>query len=140
MSAVLAITVTSVTFSPVNTTIPASTKDSGYIYFTTAVFPTASGTIPDCYEYQDASKSITPYRFLAWSYESSTDQLIAWNLSSDTNISTYTLDPAHSYYILLYQNSTDLSFSRTYCMPTNATEPDTITNCNTTMLSKTTPV
>ncbi|KAJ5426043.1 hypothetical protein N7465_001113 [Penicillium sp. CMV-2018d] len=130
ISGVLPITVTPVSFSAVNTAIPTITRDPGYIYTPTALLPTASGTIPDCYEYENPFNT-TPCRYLAWDHEISTDQLFAWNPSLDTNISTCTLDPAHSYCVLQYQNSTDSSIlSETNCLPINATESDTVANCN----------
>jgi hypothetical protein len=79
MSGVLPITVILVSFSSVNTAIPTSTKDPGYVYETTAVLPTASGTISDCSEYEDAPNWTTSCWFLTWSYKISSDQLFSWN-------------------------------------------------------------
>jgi hypothetical protein len=104
----LPITVAPVLFSGVGNTIPTSTNDPGYVYVyeTAAVLPIASGIIPKCYKYEDASNWTSLCRFLAWRNEISLDQLVAWNPSLDANRSSCVLDPTHSYCVLQYENST----------------------------------
>lgn len=132
ISGVLPITVTPVSLPSVNTAIPTSTRDPGFVYNTDPVLPTAPGTIPDCYMYEDASNWTKPCRFLAWSNGITTDELFAWNPSLERNVSTCVLDQSHSYCVLQYQNSSQSSqsFGISLCWPINATEPNTVSNCD----------
>jgi hypothetical protein len=52
---VLPISVTPVNFTNVNTNIPTAISDPSYVYTGAALLPTASGTILDCYDYENPS-------------------------------------------------------------------------------------
>ncbi|KAJ5909256.1 hypothetical protein N7495_001938 [Penicillium taxi] len=55
MTGVLPITVTPITFDYMNTNVPTATSDPGYAVTGTALFPTASDTILDSYDYENPS-------------------------------------------------------------------------------------
>ncbi|CAG8067040.1 unnamed protein product [Penicillium salamii] len=129
---VLPITVTPVTFTYVNTNVPSATSDPGYVVTGTALLPTASGTIPDCYDYENPSNYTSQCVQMASDYGISMSQLVSWNPSLVNNASTCTLDMASSYCILRYENSTASTedTDTDYCLPINATEAGTASNCN----------
>lgn len=110
VTGVLPITVAPVNFTYVNTVIPTATSDPGYEYTGPALLPTASGTIPGCYEYENPSNYTSQCVDLASGYGISMKQLVAWNPSLVNNATTCNLNMANSYCILRYENSTACKF------------------------------
>lgn len=104
-------TVTSATFSSVDTSIPTTTSDPGYIY-TPTYLPTAPGTLTDCADYRDYGNSTfaNSCRYLAFAYHVTTDQLMEWNPSLSTNVSTCALQPGYSYCVVQSDNSSRFSY------------------------------
>lgn len=95
------ITVPPVSFTSVNTAIPTSTGDPGYIA-TTSLLPQASGTIQGCNTYRnyDSKNGVNDCFDIAYSYDVTTDQLVAWNPSLSSNISTCNFQSGYSYCVL----------------------------------------
>ncbi|RLL93315.1 hypothetical protein CFD26_102048 [Aspergillus turcosus] len=108
-------TVTSATFSPVDRSIPTTTSDPGYIY-TPTYLPTAPDTLTDCAEYRDSRLR--------------QHDLMEWNPSLSTNVSTCALQPGYSYCVVQSDDSTTTGDGSSICLPINATESTTVSNCN----------
>ncbi|KAJ5958935.1 uncharacterized protein N7479_006085, partial [Penicillium vulpinum] len=124
-------TVTSATFPSVDTSIPTKTNDPGYIYVPTYL-PTAPDTLTDCVQYRDYSSTTSnSCIYISFAFHVTTDQLMEWNPSLSTTLSTCALQPGYSYCVLDSDDSTttdDDSF--TFCLGINATESTTVSNCN----------
>ncbi|KNG89016.1 hypothetical protein ANOM_002404 [Aspergillus nomiae NRRL 13137] len=127
---VLPTTVPPATLSSVNTAIPTSTNDPGYEYIEPPLLPTAPGTIPDCYLYQNPPYFATLCRDLARENEIPSEDLAEWNPSLEKDMANCTLTSTYSYCVKKYENSTLPEDISTYCLPTDATELGTVSNCN----------
>ncbi|KAE8353839.1 hypothetical protein BDV28DRAFT_132335 [Aspergillus coremiiformis] len=134
VTGVLPITVPPATFPSVNTAIPTSTNNPGFIYTPPPLLPTAAGTIPGCYEYANPNEDLIRCRDFAGVNDVSPDQLFAWNPSLERNVSTCTLQLDHSYCVKQYKNSTARpTYSYSYCvldLSVDIIEPGTAPNCN----------
>jgi hypothetical protein len=106
VTGVLPISVTPVNFTNVNTDIPTATSDPGYVYTGAALLPTASGTIPDCYDYENPSNYTSECVAMATFWGITMKQIVTWNPSLVNNASTCELSMENSYCILRYENST----------------------------------
>jgi len=95
------ITVPPATFSSVNTAITSSTGDPGYIA-TTSLLPQASGTIKGCKTYRnfDSTNDLNECSYIAFAYDVTTDQLLAWNPTLSSNLSTCDFQTGYSYCVL----------------------------------------
>jgi hypothetical protein len=92
-------TVPLATFSSVDTQIPTSTSGSERTYTPTAM-PLAEGTLEDCEQYQDYDPDYPEFNRctrVARSMDVTTDQLLRWNLSLSSNMSTCALQPGYRY-------------------------------------------
>lgn len=92
------ITVPPASFSSVNTAIQTSTP-TGYAY-TQSLMPTASGTISGCSVYANYNASVNAASdcdYVAFAYQVTTDQLLVWNPSLSSNLSTCNLQDGYSY-------------------------------------------
>lgn len=98
-------TVTSATFPSVDTSIPTTTSDPGYIY-TPTYLPTAPGTLTDCAEYRDFDNTTFSNSciYIAFAFHVTTDQLMEWNPSLPTNVSACALQPGYSYCVVRSEN------------------------------------
>lgn len=92
------ITVSPATFSSVNTAIPTSSGDPGYTA-TTSLLPTASGTIQGCgvYRNYDSTNGLNDCSYIAYAYDVTIDQLLAWNPSLSSNFSACDFQSGYSY-------------------------------------------
>ncbi len=95
------ITVPPASFTSVNTAIPTSTGDPGYIA-TTSLLPQASGTIQGCNTYRnyDSTDGLNGCSYIAYAYDVTTDELLAWNPSLSSNLSTCDFQSGYSYCVL----------------------------------------
>ena len=86
------------TFSSVNTAIPTATTGGGYT-FTSSPLPRASGTIDGCESYRDydAVNDLNDCSYIEYAYGVTNDQLVAWNPSLPTNVSTCNFQSGFSY-------------------------------------------
>lgn len=147
LTGILPITITAATFLSVNTAIPTATNDPGYIYTPAPLIPTASGTIPDCYQYSNADNYTTLCRDLLGSYSICFKQLLDWDPSLDTDKYNYTLSLNNSYCVLQYStgkykstsprqainilmNSETSEWTTSNCWPIITTESSTVSNYN----------
>ncbi|OGM50928.1 hypothetical protein ABOM_000718 [Aspergillus bombycis] len=130
ITGVLPITVPPATFSSVNTAIPTSTNDPGYEYIEPPLLPTAPGTIRDCYLYQNSPSFTTLCRDLARDNDVSGEDLAEWNPSLEKDMANCTLTSTYSYCVKKYENSTSTEDISSYCLPIDATEAGTVSNCN----------
>ncbi|CAG8905566.1 unnamed protein product [Penicillium egyptiacum] len=124
-------TVTSATFASVDTSIPTTTNDPGYIYVPTYL-PTAPDTLTDCVAYRDYSNTFSnSCIYISFAFHVTTDQLMEWNPSLSTTLSTCALQPGYSYCVLQSDGSTTTDDDSTsFCLGINATESTTVSNCN----------
>ena len=93
------ITVPPVTFSSVNTAIPTATGDPGFL-FTSSLLPAAPDTIAGCDTYQNYDDSTgfeSDCSYIAFAYQINTDELLEWNPSLSSNLSTCSLQSGYSY-------------------------------------------
>ncbi|KAF7116754.1 hypothetical protein CNMCM5793_005311 [Aspergillus hiratsukae] len=125
------IPVASATFFPVDCSIPTTTSDPGYIY-TPTYLPTAPNTLTDCAEYRDYDNTTfaNSCSYVAFAFHVTTDQLMDWNPSLSTNVSTCALQPGYSYCVVQSDDSTITGDGSSICLPINATESTTVSNCN----------
>jgi hypothetical protein len=95
------ITVPPATFASVNTAIPSNSGDPGYIA-TTSLLPQASGTVKGCKTYRnyDNTNDLNDCSYIAYAYDVTTNQLLAWNPSLSPNLSTYDFQTGYSYCVL----------------------------------------
>ncbi|KAJ5436947.1 hypothetical protein N7445_007832 [Penicillium cf. griseofulvum] len=101
-------TVTSATFASVDTSIPTTTNDLGYIYVPTYL-PTAPDTLTDCVAYRDYSNTTL------------------------SNSCIYKVSITSGYLAqlkLTKKTATTDSDSTSLCLGINATESTTVSNCN----------
>ncbi|OCK74384.1 carbohydrate-binding module family 50 protein [Lepidopterella palustris CBS 459.81] len=131
------ITVPPANFSSVNTAIQTPTP-TGYDY-TQSLMPTASGTISGCKVYANynaSSNAESDCDYVAFAYQVTTDQLLAWNPSLSSNLSTCNLQDGYSYCVVQTNTTT---YTPNYCIPVNASTimPGTTSDCScyTTVLS-----
>lgn len=92
------ITVPPASFSSVNTAIQTSTP-TGYAY-TKSLMPTASGTISGCSVYANYNASInaeSDCEYIAFAYQITAEELLEWNPSLSSNLSTCNLQNGYSY-------------------------------------------
>lgn len=85
-------------FSTVSTATQTSTL-AGYAY-TQSLMPTASGTISGCSEYANYNASTNANGdcdYVAFAYQVTTDELLAWNPSLSSNLSICSLQNGYSY-------------------------------------------
>ncbi|KAJ6150685.1 hypothetical protein N7470_007279 [Penicillium chermesinum] len=113
----------------VNTEIPTRTSHPGYVYTEPAQLPTAPGTISGCYKYQNADEYTNLCRDLAYDNSITVADLAEWNPSLN-NTFNCTLDQKYSYCALKFENSTYTEPPSAVCIPIEATEPGTASNCN----------
>lgn len=93
------ITVPPATFSSVNTAIPTASSNPGFTY-TSSLLPMASGTIQGCDTYQNYNQSTgfeSDCQYIAFAYRVTTDELLQWNPSLSSNLSTCGLQDGYSY-------------------------------------------
>ncbi|KAL4795601.1 hypothetical protein BDV19DRAFT_378800 [Aspergillus venezuelensis] len=122
-------TVPLATFSSVDTQISTSTSGSERTYTPTAM-PLAEGTLEDCEQYQDYDPDYPEFNCctrVARSMDVTTDQLLEWNPSLSSDMSTCALQPGYRYCKIQDYAS---SPSWDGCLPINATESTTVSNCN----------
>jgi hypothetical protein len=83
------------------TAIPTSSGDPGYIA-TTSLLPTASGTIQGCSVYRnyDSVNGLNDCSNIAYAYDVTIDQLLAWNPSLSSNFSACDFQSGYSYCVL----------------------------------------
>ncbi|KAE8150567.1 hypothetical protein BDV25DRAFT_172050 [Aspergillus avenaceus] len=113
VTGVLPITVTPANFSSVNTAIPTTTNDPGYEYVGPTLNPTAPGTIPDCYLYENPSYYTTLCRDLGRDNDVTVEDLSEWNPSLTNNAANCTVSSSYSYCVQKYENSTSSSYGVT---------------------------
>lgn len=97
------ITVPPVTFPSVNTAIPTNTGDPGFVY-TTSLLPKASDTISTCdtyMNYNDSTGSRSDCSYNAFANQLTINQLLEWNPSLSSNLSTCNLQSGYSYCVEL---------------------------------------
>ncbi|PYI36128.1 hypothetical protein BP00DRAFT_474788 [Aspergillus indologenus CBS 114.80] len=119
------ITVATASFPAVDTSIPTTTSDPGFIY-TPTYLPNAPGTTTGCASYRnydDTTYNLNSCKYIAFAYGVTIDDLLAWNPSLDTNVTTCALQPGYSY----LTGGVD---SDSFCLPVNATDATTVSNCN----------
>ncbi|KAF4160012.1 hypothetical protein CNMCM6936_004141 [Aspergillus lentulus] len=127
------ITVPTASFPSIDTAIPMSTGDPGYIYIP-VYLPTAPGTLEGCYTYRNYSDyaELNGCTWIAALYDLTTDQLLEWNPSLSSNLTTCELQPGYSYCVERYANQTlpadDGTYS--YCLDVDTIEPRTASDCN----------
>jgi hypothetical protein len=92
------ITLPPATFSSVNTAIPTSTNHPGFTA-TASFLPRASGTIEGCDTYRnyDTVNGINDCPVIGYLYDSSTEDLAAWNPSLSSDPNDCKLQPGLSY-------------------------------------------
>ncbi|KAL8789409.1 MAG: hypothetical protein Q9213_001166 [Squamulea squamosa] len=91
------ITVTPVTFASVNTAITTPTPRAGF-HPTPSYLPQAPGTLSSCYTYHNYNSSHkNDCSFIAFLSDITTDQLISWNPSLSSNLSSCSLQAGYSY-------------------------------------------
>lgn len=91
------ITVPPATFASVNTAITTPTPITTIIYAPSNL-PTAPGTLSNCYAYQNYNASLAnECLYVASLYDVTTDQLLEWNPSLNSNMSECSLQPGYSY-------------------------------------------
>ncbi|KAL5360255.1 hypothetical protein BJX96DRAFT_184441 [Aspergillus floccosus] len=122
------IVITSATFPSVNTAISTASSHPGYVA-TTSLLPTASGTVSDCTTYRnyDDKNGLNDCSYIAAAEGVTTDELLAWNPSLST---TNCVFQSGNSYCVYRTNATPDTGDTSYCLPTNATEPGTISICN----------
>lgn len=142
----LTITVPPATFSSVNTAIPTTSGDPGYIA-TTSLLPKASGTVEGCNTYRnyDSKNGLNACSYIAYAYGVTIDRLQAWNPSLSSNLDTCGFQSGYSYCVVQSEQICKLSVKMEwtivlteaatvttpgYCLPVNATEPGTASTCN----------
>lgn len=110
---------------------PNATSDPGYIY-TPTYYPTAPSTLADCATYRNYTDATNLYfdtsdimitrlnscKFIAKIYQVTTDQLMEWNPSLSTNVSTCALQPGYSYCVLESEDSGEPKSSFFQNLPT----------------------
>lgn len=87
--------------------IPATTSEPGYIY-TPTYLPIAPDTLADCESYRNYSDTSTFANsciYIAFTYHVTTGQLMEWNPSLSTNVSTCALQPGYSYCVVQSDDS-----------------------------------
>lgn len=97
------ITVATASFPAVDTSIPTAASDPGFIY-TPTYLPTAPGTTTGCksyVNYDNTTYNLNSCRFIAYAYDVTTDNFLAWNPSLDTNLTTCALQSGYSYCAVL---------------------------------------
>ncbi|KAF2719531.1 carbohydrate-binding module family 50 protein [Polychaeton citri CBS 116435] len=124
------ITVPPATFSSVNTGIPPASSNPGYSY-TMSALPEASGTLKDCSEYRnyDDTNGLNDCSYIAYAFHLTTDQLLAWNPSLSSDLSSCDLQSGYSYCVMRdgQQGSED---SLDYCIPVDDPEDGTAADCS----------
>ncbi|GKZ21588.1 hypothetical protein AbraCBS73388_007489 [Aspergillus brasiliensis] len=122
------IVITSATFPSVNTAIPTASSHPGYVA-TSSLLPTASGTVADCTTYRnyDDTNGLNDCSYIAAAEGVTTDELLAWNPSLPA---TNCVFQSGNSYCVYRTNATPDTDETSYCLPTNATEPGTISACN----------
>ncbi|OJJ66409.1 hypothetical protein ASPBRDRAFT_666024 [Aspergillus brasiliensis CBS 101740] len=122
------IVITSATFPSVNTAIPTASSHPGYVA-TSSLLPTASGTVADCTTYRnyDDTNGLNDCSYIAAAEGVTTDELLAWNPSLPA---TNCVFQSGNSYCVYRTNATPDTDDTSYCLPTNATEPGTISTCN----------
>ena len=114
------ITVAPNTFSSVNTAIPTSTTVAGFDWEPTFL-PHASGTSDDCAWYANYSSTVpVDCTDIAEEYAITTDQLLSWNPSLSSDLSSCSLQSGYSYCVQATDAVVDTS--RNDCTPINATK------------------
>jgi hypothetical protein len=90
------ITVTPASFPSVNTGIPTSSSNPGFVA-TWAYLPHASGTPKNCQNYQNYTKGLDDCRDVAGLWDIDTAKLVSWNPSLSTNQTLCHVKPGLSY-------------------------------------------
>ena len=133
------ITVPPVTFSSVNTAIPTNTGDPGFIY-TSSLLPKASDTISTCDTYlnfNDSSDSRSDCSYNAFANQVTTNQLLEWNPSLSSNLSTCNLQSGYSYCVELTNTTSKVrlhSFSKRMLIATASTSSNGCLSVNSTTI------
>ncbi|KAJ5796251.1 uncharacterized protein N7518_004791 [Penicillium psychrosexuale] len=134
-------TVTTASFPAVDTSIPTTTSDPVFIY-TLTYLPTAPDIHIDCeryVNYDNSTYNLNLCQWIAWLNEVITANFLDWNPSLNLNLSLCTMQLGDSYYAILdssYITSDDNTSgsdsevdNSSLCLPLNATEPTTVSNC-----------
>ena len=96
-SGVPTITVVPVSFASVNTAITTPTPQSGFQY-APSYLPKAPGTLSNCYAYHNYNVSReNDCSYIAFLSDITTDQLLEWNPSLSSNLSSCSLQSGYSY-------------------------------------------
>ncbi|KAI2720884.1 hypothetical protein CBS147332_4124 [Penicillium roqueforti] len=135
-------TVTTASFPAVDTSIPTTTSDPGFIY-TPTYLPTAPDTRTDCVRYvnyDNSTYNLNSCKWIAWLNEVTTANFLSWNPSLNSDLSACAMQPGYSYCAILnssyttgddYTTGSDSeAISSSQCLSLNATEPSTVSNCN----------
>ncbi|KAL2811774.1 hypothetical protein BJX63DRAFT_433124 [Aspergillus granulosus] len=123
---------TSPTQYALNLTAARSSKPA----YIPTILPTAPGTLEGCEyyrEYNSYFKEFNSCTKVAYDLDVTTDRLLEWNPSLSSDMSTCALQPGYSYCALKDEDSRIDHFSDPDwdgCLPINATEPETVSNCN----------
>ncbi|KAI9823660.1 MAG: hypothetical protein M1826_007678 [Phylliscum demangeonii] len=130
MTAGPTITVPPASFSSVNTAIPTSSGDPGFVA-TTSLLPKASGTIQGCDTYRnyDGQNGLNGCSYIAYAYEVTTDQLLAWNSGLSSNLSACNFLSGYSYCVRQSPAIVTVPTAGA-CLSVDATEPGTAVTCN----------
>ena len=106
------ITISSATFSTVNTAIPTATSGGGYTA-TSSLLPKGSGTIDGCKTYRnyDAINNLNECSYIEYAYGATNDQLVTWNPSLSRDVSTCNFQSGFSYCVSQSTGSSKLCIS-----------------------------
>ncbi len=109
------ITISSATFSTVNTAIATATSGGGYIA-TSSLLPKASGTIDGCKTYRnhDAINDLNECSYIEYAYGATNDQLVTWNPSLSRDVSTCNFQSGFSYCVSQSTGSSKSNISVRY--------------------------
>jgi hypothetical protein len=116
------ITVPPATFSSINTAIPTSSGDPGYMA-TSSLLPKASGTVQGCYNYRnyDDKNGLNDCSYISFAYSVTIDQLRAWNPSLSSSVGTCDFQSGYSYCVLQSQRICKSSVRTALAVVTNPT-------------------
>lgn len=96
-------TVTTASFPVVDTSIPTTTSDPGFIY-TPTYLPTAPDTRTDCeryVNYDNSTYNLNSCQWIVWLNEVTTANFLDWNPSLNSNLSLCAMQSGYSYCAIL---------------------------------------
>ncbi|MCJ1456788.1 hypothetical protein MMC28_007153 [Mycoblastus sanguinarius] len=129
-SGVPTITVAPVSFAFVNTAITTPTPQSGF-HYAPSYLPKAPGTLSNCYAYHNHNVCReNDCSYIAFLSNITTDQLIKWNPSLSSNLSSCSLQSGYSY--CTAQNNGTTVDASSDCTPIDTTEivSGTLSHCD----------